>query len=80
MWKIWDIACFTNQIQSCAASGNCHADVTECDESGDEDADDGDADVLEQLHPHDGVSLPVDVGQRDGEARVGPRDLRQTCK
>ena len=46
------------------------------DESCDEDADDGNTHVLQQLHTHDGVCLPVDVGQRHREAVVGPRDLR----
>lgn len=45
------------------------------DQRGDEDADDGNANVLQQLDPHDGVCLPVDVGQGHCETVIGPRDL-----
>ena len=45
------------------------------DQGSDEDADDGNTNVLQQLDPHDGVRLPVDVGEGHSETVIGPRDL-----
>ena len=52
------------------------APAAQCDEGRHKDADDGDANIAQQLYTHYGVSLPVDVGESDGEAGVTPGDLR----
>ena len=51
------------------------APAAQCDEGRDEDAEDGDADIPQQFDAHNGVRLPVDVGEGDGEAGVAPGDL-----
>jgi len=50
--------------------------AAESDEGRHEDADDGDANIAEQLYADYGISLPVDVCEGYGEAGVAPGDLR----